>query len=90
MMQSSCSFHRVTDGVTDGVLSVVCLAQASKAALSNFFDTLRVEMGNEIGITIATPGWVESEMTAGKLMTASGQVDWDQKQRDVSEFSCDW
>jgi len=65
------------------------LGQAAKAAMNNFFDTLRVEMGNEIGITIATPGWIESEMTAGKMMTASGHVEWDQKQRDVSNATCE-
>lgn len=37
---------------------------ASKAALLNFYDTLRVEpMGESVAITIALPGFVKSEMT---------------------------
>ncbi|KAJ4850112.1 hypothetical protein Tsubulata_000585 [Turnera subulata] len=37
---------------------------ASKAAVSAFFETLRVELGSDIGITIVTPGVVDSEMTS--------------------------
>ncbi|XP_050246563.1 11-beta-hydroxysteroid dehydrogenase A-like [Quercus robur] len=40
---------------------------ASKAALISFFETLRTEFGRDIGITIVTPGNVESEMTQGEL-----------------------
>ena len=47
---------------------------AAKAALLNFYETLRVEIGDE----------VESEMTAGKFVTAEGKVDWSKEQRDVS------
>ncbi|KAI3499606.1 hypothetical protein L1887_35409 [Cichorium endivia] len=36
---------------------------ASKAALISFFETLRVEVGSDIGITIVTPGVVKSEIT---------------------------
>ncbi|KAJ4850113.1 hypothetical protein Tsubulata_100585 [Turnera subulata] len=36
---------------------------ASKAAVSAFYETLRVEFGSDIGITIVTPGVVDSEMT---------------------------
>ncbi|XP_030968006.1 11-beta-hydroxysteroid dehydrogenase-like 4A isoform X1 [Quercus lobata] len=35
---------------------------ASKAALISFFETLRTEFGQDIGITIVTPGIIESEM----------------------------
>ncbi|XP_030938953.1 11-beta-hydroxysteroid dehydrogenase 1B-like [Quercus lobata] len=44
---------------------------ASKAALISFFETLRVELGSDIGITIVTPGLIESEMSeATKLSKA--------------------
>ncbi|XP_017972399.1 PREDICTED: 11-beta-hydroxysteroid dehydrogenase-like 4A [Theobroma cacao] len=36
---------------------------ASKAAQIGFYESLRIEVGPEIGITIVTPGFVESEMT---------------------------
>ncbi|GMY15157.1 11-beta-hydroxysteroid dehydrogenase 1a [Fagus crenata] len=35
---------------------------ASKAALISFFETLRMEFGPDIGITIVTPGLIQSEM----------------------------
>ncbi|KAI4343584.1 hypothetical protein L6164_010918 [Bauhinia variegata] len=41
---------------------------ASKAALSNFFATLRAEFGSDIGITIVTPGIIESEMVHNQLL----------------------
>lgn len=50
----------------------------------NFFETLRVEIGDAIGITIATPGWVESEMTKGKVLSEHGDTQVDQETRDVS------
>lgn len=43
--------------------------QASKAAQISFFETLRTEFGSDIGITIVTPGFIESEMTTGDTMT---------------------
>ncbi|XP_031247729.1 11-beta-hydroxysteroid dehydrogenase-like 4A [Pistacia vera] len=36
---------------------------ASKAAIISFYETLRTEIGWEIGITIVTPGLIRSEMT---------------------------
>ncbi|KAK2662324.1 hypothetical protein Ddye_000898 [Dipteronia dyeriana] len=36
---------------------------ARKAALISFFETLRMEMGGDIGITIVTPGLIKSEMS---------------------------
>lgn len=39
-----------------------CL-QSTKAAQIKFFETLRIELGSDIGITIVTPGLVESEIT---------------------------
>lgn len=36
---------------------------ASKAALISFYETLGTELGSDIGITIVTPGIIESEIT---------------------------
>ncbi|NP_001291322.1 11-beta-hydroxysteroid dehydrogenase A [Sesamum indicum] len=55
---------------------------ASKAAISQFFETLRVEFGPDIGITLVTPGFIESELTQGKFYNAGERV-IDQDMRDV-------
>lgn len=64
-------------------VSIVSVAQAANAALINFFETLRTELGNQIGITIATPGWIESEMSKGKFLKEHGEMEVDQEMRDV-------
>ncbi|KAJ4818752.1 11-beta-hydroxysteroid dehydrogenase-like protein [Rhynchospora pubera] len=56
---------------------------AANAAVINFFETLRIELGDVIGITIATPGWVESELTKGKIMSKHGDIEVDQETRDA-------
>ncbi|KAI3919275.1 hypothetical protein MKW98_030411 [Papaver atlanticum] len=56
---------------------------ASKAALINFFDGLRTEFGSDIKITIATPGYIESELTQGKFLMKDGNMKVDQDMRDV-------
>lgn len=53
----------------------------------SFYETLRVEIGREVGITIVTPGLVESEMTKGKFLSKEGQLVLDQELRDVSVMS---
>jgi NAD(P)-dependent dehydrogenase (short-subunit alcohol dehydrogenase family) len=59
--------------------------QASKAALVSLYETLRVEVGSEIGITIVTPGYIESELTKGKfLLGPDAKMGVDQDMRDVS------
>lgn len=57
--------------------------QASKAAVISFFETLRVELGSEVGITIVTPGLIESEITQGKFLNKEGRMVFDQELRDV-------
>ncbi|KAK6920485.1 Short-chain dehydrogenase/reductase SDR [Dillenia turbinata] len=47
---------------------------ASKAALISFYETLRVELGADIGITIVAPGLVSSEMTKDEYMIKVRQV----------------
>ncbi|XP_028765465.1 11-beta-hydroxysteroid dehydrogenase 1B-like [Neltuma alba] len=56
---------------------------ASKAALVSMYETLRVEVGSDIGITIVTPGYIESEITKGKYLMGEGRVEVDQDLRDV-------
>ncbi|KAK3406499.1 hypothetical protein EUGRSUZ_K02702 [Eucalyptus grandis] len=41
----------------------LCFYNASKAAVISFYETLRTEIGDSVGITIVTPGVIESEMT---------------------------
>ncbi|KMS97690.1 hypothetical protein BVRB_5g124740 [Beta vulgaris subsp. vulgaris] len=64
----------------------LALYSASKAALVIFFETLRVELGGDIGITIVTPGLIESELTKGKFLSPEGKMVVDQEMRDVSHF----
>ncbi|CAI9113123.1 OLC1v1013665C1 [Oldenlandia corymbosa var. corymbosa] len=56
---------------------------ASKAAVVSFFETLRVEIGSDVGITVVNPGVIESEMTKGKFLMTDGEVRVDQEMRDV-------
>lgn len=57
--------------------------QATKAALIQFYDSLRVELGVAVQITIVTPGWIESEITKGKFLSKEGETIIDEETRDV-------
>ncbi|KAE8123844.1 hypothetical protein FH972_018766 [Carpinus fangiana] len=56
---------------------------ASKAAVISFYETLRVEFGKDIGLTIVTPGLIGSEMTRGKFLSKEGGMVVDPDMRDV-------
>ncbi|KAM1736879.1 hypothetical protein FF2_014888 [Malus domestica] len=56
---------------------------ATKAAAIAFYETLKVEIGREVGITIVTPGMIESEISQGKFLSKEGQVVLDQELRDL-------
>ncbi|EAY86013.1 hypothetical protein OsI_07374 [Oryza sativa Indica Group] len=56
---------------------------ASKAAVLRFYETLRAELGSEVGVTILTHGYVESEMTMGKAVQKDGVLVVDEEARDV-------
>ncbi|KAF5738845.1 11-beta-hydroxysteroid dehydrogenase-like 5 [Tripterygium wilfordii] len=59
------------------------LYASAKAALINFFESLRFELSDEVGITIATHGWVGMEMTRGRLMLEEGaEMQW-KEEREV-------
>ncbi|KAK6148055.1 hypothetical protein DH2020_018967 [Rehmannia glutinosa] len=60
---------------------------ASKAAISQFFETLRVEFGPDIGITLVTPGYIESELSQGKFLNKAGKHIVDQEMTAVSSPS---
>ncbi|KAM7484037.1 hypothetical protein LguiA_000046 [Lonicera macranthoides] len=47
---------------------------ASKAALLSFYNTLRMELGASISITIVLLGFVDSEMTQGKHLSKQGVI----------------
>ncbi|CAL1409858.1 unnamed protein product [Linum trigynum] len=58
---------------------------AAKAALINFYDTLRFELNDEIGITIATHGWIGAgEVTGGKFMLEEGAEMQRREEREVN------
>lgn len=59
------------------------LYSASKAAMALFFETLRIELGRDIKITLVTPGFVESEMTQGKSIDKTGNVEVNPRLRDI-------
>ena len=57
--------------------------QAAKAALVNFYETLRFEVKDDIGITIATRGWVGGDMTGGRFLLEEGaEMQW-KEEREV-------
>ncbi|KAG2331589.1 hypothetical protein Bca52824_002769 [Brassica carinata] len=59
------------------------LYSAAKAALVNFYETLRFELSGDVGITIATHGWIGSEMSRGKFMLEEGaEMQW-KEEREV-------
>ncbi|KAJ0595818.1 putative 11-beta-hydroxysteroid dehydrogenase [Helianthus annuus] len=59
------------------------LYSAAKAAVVNFYETLRYELNGEVGITIATHGWIGTEMTHGKFMLEEGaEMQW-KEEREV-------
>ncbi|KAJ4850115.1 hypothetical protein Tsubulata_300585 [Turnera subulata] len=48
---------------------------ASKAAVTAFFETLSVEFGSDIGVTIVTPGLTDSEMIGGNFLKEAEMQD---------------
>ncbi|XP_043720791.1 11-beta-hydroxysteroid dehydrogenase B-like [Telopea speciosissima] len=56
---------------------------AAKAAVINFYETLRFEVEDDVGITIATHGWIGSEMTTGTITLEEGaEMQW-KEEREV-------
>ncbi|KAF6137914.1 hypothetical protein GIB67_041787 [Kingdonia uniflora] len=57
--------------------------EATKAALINFYESLRVELGSMVKITLVCPGFTESEMTRGKHLSFGGETEVDQSKADL-------
>lgn len=64
--------------------------QASKAAVTNFFHTLRIELGDSVPITIFSPGVTKSELSDGKMSQAEGKVPGPEKARDLRNVRKKW
>ncbi|CAL5434546.1 unnamed protein product [Camellia sinensis] len=59
------------------------LFSAAKAALINFYETLRFELRDDVGITVATHGWIATEINRGKFMVEEGaDMQW-KEEREV-------
>ncbi|PIA51023.1 hypothetical protein AQUCO_01100086v1 [Aquilegia coerulea] len=56
---------------------------ASKAALLNFYDTLRVEFSSSVKITIASPGFTRTAMLRGKQLNMEGSVEINKSKTDA-------
>ncbi|XP_010271121.1 PREDICTED: 11-beta-hydroxysteroid dehydrogenase-like 4A isoform X2 [Nelumbo nucifera] len=56
---------------------------ASKAAIVSFCETLRVELAQDVKVTIVAPGFVNSEITQGKHISKEGEVEVDQEMSKV-------
>ncbi|KAH0906121.1 hypothetical protein HID58_037948 [Brassica napus] len=59
---------------------------ASKAAMINFYETIRIELGPEIGVTIVFPGLVENGNTNPDLLAE--KQDWSQVVAIESATEC--
>ncbi|URD96182.1 hypothetical protein MUK42_30803 [Musa troglodytarum] len=59
------------------------LYAAAKAAVTSFYETLRFEVKDDVGITIATHGWTGSDISRGKFMLEEGsEMQW-KEEREV-------
>ncbi|KAK9117606.1 hypothetical protein Sjap_016553 [Stephania japonica] len=61
----------------------MCMYSASKAAMMNFYETLRIELGPAVTITTVSLGFVESEMIDGKHIGLDGKVVMDLSRKDA-------
>lgn len=52
----------------------------------NFYETLRFELEEDVGITIATHGWIGSDVSRGRFMLEEGaEMQW-KEEREVSQL----
>lgn len=57
---------------------------ATKGAMVSLFDTLRVEFGGDVKITLVTPGFIETEVTTkGKTMSKEGDMQDDREAKNL-------
>ncbi|GAV82252.1 hypothetical protein CFOL_v3_25704, partial [Cephalotus follicularis] len=69
--------------LTSDLLLIFDISIFNNIVWLSLFETLRVEFGPDIHITIVTTGVIESEMTKGKFMLREGKVELDQDLRDA-------
>ncbi|BAT73129.1 hypothetical protein VIGAN_01058900 [Vigna angularis var. angularis] len=62
---------------------MMSIYNASKAAVISLYETLRTELGRDVGITIVTPVLIESEMSQGKILSKDGKMVFDQQIRNM-------
>ncbi|XP_010241532.1 PREDICTED: 11-beta-hydroxysteroid dehydrogenase 1B-like [Nelumbo nucifera] len=62
---------------------MLSLYGASKAAMENFYETLRVELAGEVKVTTVTPGFIDTEMTQGKHLSKEGSVKVEQEWKNT-------
>ncbi|XP_042419612.1 11-beta-hydroxysteroid dehydrogenase B-like [Zingiber officinale] len=61
------------------------LFAAAKAAVINFYETLRLEVRDEVGITIATHGWVGDDINRRNFMLEEGtEIHWKEERDQVA------
>ncbi|WOL18757.1 hypothetical protein Cni_G27554 [Canna indica] len=59
------------------------LYAAAKSAVVSFYETLRYEVKDDVGITIATHGWISNDIGKGKFMLEEGaELQW-KEEREV-------
>ncbi|CAL5358535.1 unnamed protein product [Camellia sinensis] len=64
------------------------LFSAAKAALINFYETLRFELRDDVGITVATHGWIATEINRGKFMLEEGaDMQWKEERESTAWVS---
>lgn len=54
--------------------------QAAKAAVVDFYETLRYEVKDDVGVTVATHGWVGGDAGGGKFTLEEGAAEMQWKE----------
>ncbi|XAR55663.1 11-beta-hydroxysteroid dehydrogenase [Bertholletia excelsa] len=67
-------------------MSLYSVSKCGQGSLINFYETLRFEVKDEVGVTVATHGWIGTEMTSGRFMVDdSAEMQWkEEREVDVS------
>ncbi|WOL13349.1 hypothetical protein Cni_G22119 [Canna indica] len=61
--------------------------KAAKVVVVSFHETLRFEVKDDVGITIATHGWISNDISKGKFMLEGGaELQW-KEEREVNHLS---
>ncbi|KAL6636540.1 hypothetical protein ACP70R_024112 [Stipagrostis hirtigluma subsp. patula] len=63
------------------------LYSAAKAAVVDFYETLRYEVKDDVGVTVATHGWVAGEASGGKFTLEEGAAEMQWKEEREATLS---